>query len=384
MNVFVVWKVDHMDGLIVSSLLADNAVELRRTSQDLNKASATLKAWAIGNGGSAILEMTTMGAFQVPAEKMTELPEVRRRFEFLTDRTLSVGVGMDLPEAYKAMEFASSGGGNKIALYTEEMESARAEEVAKSLEKNQKVGTQQPVGASQEQPEESQSAPPESQQPPAEASAGSAPAPSGAPPQDAQQAQGGEEASQDPRTAIVQALQEVKANADAIEALKESNPQAYEAVKDVVQAMILMAQGMMQDQGGGDVQKSERPDLNKEAPPGFNEGTMLALKEKHGETKAFQIAWAAHNKHKKKKEAEDLEKEGPMPQKTPSKTHMTYPDAPAAIGSTAGTVNDGKIKVTPVDPGTGEPQPSGWNGGRAGLIMSPKGSAVSSRQPGSD
>ncbi len=381
MNVYVVWQVDQIEGIISSSFLSDNVVELRRASQDLTKAASIVKAWAIGNGGAPILDMTTTGAFEVPADKMTELPEVRRRFELLTDRTLSVGVGMDLPEAYKAMKFASDGGGSKIALYTDEMEAG----LGKSLEKGGKTGTESAVGFSQEQPEESQSAPPPQQSAP-EASAEAGPAPaapaSGGPQQDApQQPQDGQ--SQDPRAAIVQALQEVKANAEAIEALKQTNPQAYDAIKDVVQAMILMAQGLMADQGQGDVQKSERPDFNKEAPPGFSEGTMLALKEKHGEDKAFQIAWAAHNKHKKKS-AEALEKEGPMPATTPSKTHMVYPDAPAAIGSTAGTVNDGKIKVTPIDPETGAADGSGWNGGRAGLVMSPKGSAVSSRQPGSD
>lgn len=380
MNVFVVWQVDQIEGIISSSFMADNVVELRRSSQDLAKAASIIKAWAIAHGGSGILDMVSIGAFEVPADKMNELPEVRRRFELLTDKTLSVGVGMDLPEAYKAMKFASDGGGSKISLYTEEME---AEQMGKSLAKNGKVGTESAVGFAQEQPDEAQSAPAEQAPPEASASAGPAPAaPGGAPQQEGDPQQGGQ--PQDPRAAIVQALQEVKANAEAIEALKQSNPQAYDAIKDVVQAMIMMAQGMMQDQGGGDVQKSEpdRPDLNKEVPPGFSEGAMLALKEKHGEKKAFKIAWAAHNKHKKK--VEELEKEGPMPHKTPKKIHMKYPDALPAIGSTAGTINEGKIKVAPIDPATGAPDGQGWNGGRAGLIMSPKGSAVSSRQPGSE
>ncbi len=376
MNVFVVWQIDHIGGLIVSSLLSDNGVELRRTSQDLNKASSVIKAWAIGNGGGAVLELVTLGAVEVPADKMTELPEVRRRFEFATDRKLTVGVGMDLPEAYKAMQFASSSGGDQIALYTQDMEQAiDADEVAKSLAKAQE-DSQTPAEESspQQAPEESQLPPAEASPPPA-----AGPAPAG----DQQSAGGQPEAgdqSQDPRQAIVQALQDVKANADAIEDLKNKNPQAYEAIHAVVQAMILMAQGMM----GDDVQKSERPDQDGIAPPTFSKEAMDALMTKHG-ADAYKIAWAAHNKAEAKKaelESEGLEKDTlPMPATTPKKGHMHYPDAPAAIGSTAGTVNDGKIKTAGVDPQSGAADQQKWHSERSGMVMGPHGAAVSSREP---
>jgi hypothetical protein len=64
------------------------------------------------------------------------------------------------------------------------------------------------------------------------------------------------------------ALQEVKANAGAIEKLKSSSPAAYDAVKDVIQAMIQMAESMA---------KSENEELGKALPsqhPLFNENHL--------------------------------------------------------------------------------------------------------------
>lgn len=57
-----------------------------------------------------------------------------------------------------------------------------------------------------------------------------------------------------------------------------------------------------------------------------------------------------------------------------------YPAA-ATFNPTAGIINDGKIKVKPVDPHTGKEGKTGWNGARAGMIRSKGDTAISSRQP---
>lgn len=69
--------------------------------------------------------------------------------------------------------------------------------------------------------------------------------------------------------------------------------------------------------------------------------------------------------------------------KLPMRKSIKPPPAPPAqpYAPVAGTIKDGKIKVKPIDPQTGEVGETGWNGARAGMIRSKGDTAISSRQP---
>src|SRR4051812_1339593 len=107
MKVFVSWSVDQIEGLIASSLMSDNAEELRQMSQDLKHAADNLRAWSMAVGGSPILDLGISGAVEVPADRMTELPAIAEKFAAAADATMSVGVGMTLSESYTAMRFSA-------------------------------------------------------------------------------------------------------------------------------------------------------------------------------------------------------------------------------------------------------------------------------------
>ncbi len=128
----------------------------------------------------------------------------------------------------------------------------------------------------------------------------------------------------DPRVKILKALKGIQAQAPAIEGLRAHNEPAYRAVKSIVDAMIHMARG---------------------------------LKKAEGEPQASPV----------------FRRKGVKP--------LRFPPAPAIIGTTGGSVNDGKIKVNPLDMSNGAPKNQGWNQVRAGMIMSRSGSAISSREP---
>lgn len=304
MKVFVSWTVDHLDGLIAAALMADNIEELRRVSSDMRRATDNVKAWAMAVGGTPILDLGHVGAVDVPADRMTELPSIAQKFEDICEGTLSLGVGMSLSESYTAMRYSMMRGGNQISLYHVEMEDALndankgdpQQQVLASLAKNSRVGSEQPEepvgfaegpedGATASAPTDPQHGGPNPDEMasagpgPDVASAGSAPDmggsagpqdPNGGDPQQEGGGEGGQE--QDPRAAVIQALQQIKQQAPVLEQMKESNPEAFEAVKSVVGAMILMAQGMAagagpESEGGGDggsdsesVQKSDSSD----------------------------------------------------------------------------------------------------------------------------
>lgn len=136
-----------------------------------------------------------------------------------------------------------------------------------------------------------------------------------------------EVSAEDPRVKILGALKGVQAHAPAIEALKTHNEPAYRAIKGIVDAMLHMVKSLKKAEG------SDTP-----APP---------------KPKVFR-----------RKNVKPLR----------------FPSAPAFVGSTGGSVNNGKIKVAPLNE-DGSPKKEGWNSVRAGAIMSHSGSAISSREP---
>lgn len=123
MNIYLAWEVDRLKGLTAAALMADNPAELRRITQDLQKAANLLKTWAQASGGSPILDLCAMGLVEISADKMSELPGMRRQFAAVCDGTLSVGVGMEISESYTALQVAKLRGGDQIALYVPEMQS---------------------------------------------------------------------------------------------------------------------------------------------------------------------------------------------------------------------------------------------------------------------
>jgi hypothetical protein len=392
MKVYVAWSVDHMEGLTAAALMSDNVEELRRISGDLRRASENIKAWGIAAGGAPVLDLNVIGVMAVPPDKMTELPSIAQRFRDITEGTISIGVGMSLSEAYVAMKHSQSGGGDKIALYDPSMEEhnqqqpqptdplaslGKAESPAQPQPedpKNQVAGyadnpsdfglDENDIYADAENAEqETEKAPaPDSPAPAAPASSGGADAQQPQPQQgQGEQPQADEE---DPRTVVVQALEKIKAQAQVLEQMKQTNPQAFDAVKSVVAAMILMAQGMAAeaDDGEDEVNKSEPSDL-----------VQYLENDGHEHEWGKDEAGGYCLKCGSDQQAVELAKAGlPMPKPTPKRIVHPWP---------VGTVKEGKVKVTHVDPNTNAQTGTGWKEGRAGMVMSPDGHPTSSRNP---
>lgn len=330
---YVSWRVDGIDGRLATMFAVDNAAELTKISQLLNKAARDVHDWAISVMGNVILDGVWQGAFCVPATELQELAKIRDRYQSFTNMTLAMGVGMSLAESTQALEHTIHIGGDAITFWTQEldhveeesedsMDISGLEDISKAEASEASTSSQEP-SSSDQAPTGTRDAPvPQQAQPPP-----SAP--------DGDQAQG----AQDPREQIMAALKEIKAAAPAIESLKDRNPQAYQAIKDTVGAMIVMANGIMAKS-----EKARKEELSPSETP--DEETSVLDKEELGEKQKRGLAAG-------------------LP----------------AVGAVNGSVKDGKIKDTPVDPVTTQAQPTKWHGARSGMVTSNfTGAAVSSRR----
>jgi hypothetical protein len=288
MKVFVAWTVDQLDGLIATALMSDNTEELRRISSDVRRGNENFKAWAMAVGGAPILDLGTTGCVEVPADRMTELPTMTQKFEAICDASLSIGVGMSISEAYTAMRYSARSGGERISLYTPEMEETeeqkpQEEDQLASLGKSGETGSEEPVGYTDPpdgggtaptrgdsqgnlpNPAETHAPVPENSMSPVAANPAPQGDPNGGQPSQQGAAPGDDQQGGDPRAVIINALQAVKQQAPVLEQMKQTNPQAYDAVRGIVDALIMLAQGAVLQAGepsGGDegeaTQKSEQ------------------------------------------------------------------------------------------------------------------------------
>lgn len=276
--IYVCWQTEQLEGMTATALMSDNASELRHLSSDFERAANDLKQWAMANGGSVIMDLTTKGCIAIPPEKASDMTDVQAKFEEVTNNSIAVGMGMTISEAHTALRHSVLNG-NKISLYTPEMEQEVINDDGYGDWSNKFLGKSE---LRKDDGPEAPEAPPADVQPSAEgAGMGSSPedvqgetgqAPAGsntapgavqAAPQGSgatnideaerqKEAASGGEGGEDPKAMIMSALQEIKANSGAIEKLKTTAPAAYAAVKDVVQAMITMAESMAKSEGDED------------------------------------------------------------------------------------------------------------------------------------
>lgn len=292
MKVFIAFDGDHIGRMVGRASLADKPEEVARISQSIERGNRIWQSWAESHGGQVINIGGDEGRLIVEAEYLTELPKIRDQYAEAVGSTVSVGVGMKLSEADKSLMAAKMQGGDRIQLYTEEV-NALLEELQEKpegeklfeeyldpetgLQKAQPVAMNQGQAAGFSGASRSHPAAPTA---PREASEHSEAEALRSELADAPQTAAGPDyeelfhraASQTPEAAadkpqglqdgvraqVVKILQDVRAHAQELEQMQASNPDLYASVRNLVQAMIAMARGAAGDQQPQDaVQKSE-------------------------------------------------------------------------------------------------------------------------------
>lgn len=314
-KVIVAFAADHLDREADKATLEDRVDDLSKLNQRVHSGGELFKLWAEAKGGRAIAMGKGDGIVEVGADHLAELSELKSQFNQAVGSTCSVGVGVKLSEAEKALTYAQRTGGNSIELFSEELEQDLANlqepehedklfdaffdksedgpvdkkdnSLNRSTVKNAgggMTGAHEPSRAAPMAPEEPEQGADETSE-----NAALAQTLEAAPPADlggqfsqlaeqseqkegeekqakADQAQD-EEDSDNLRSAVVEVLKQFKEQAPLWEQLKEANPDAYKTLTATMQAMVALARKAFMEDGdeGGDEQQ-EQPVQKAEIP----------------------------------------------------------------------------------------------------------------------
>lgn len=403
MKVFVSFDGDHIGRMVGRASLADKPEEVSRIAQSIERGNAIWQSWAESHGGKVINIGGDEGRLEVEADHLEELPKIRDQYQQCVGSTVSVGVGTKLSEADKSLMAAKLQGGDRIQLFTETVNELLEELQEKpegeklfeeyldpdtGLQKAQpgtNAGTNAGfAGASMSHPAAPAQPTEGSEHSEAEVARGVLGIEPGQPVDYEQMfhqaaAQTPEEPDQQPsglqdgvRAQVIQILQDVRSKADKLEEMRATNPDLYESVKGLVQAMISMAQA----QGG-----PTQPEQGMQKA----EGKVGQCKWKLGERRCQRIVTGnychSHKDHWANKIAEREEREAMAKAALEAgKTGRHQVVLPVGAQVDAGPSADheaGKIKIRSPDDGKTK-----WRSVRAGVVMSPDGTPTSSRNPG--
>lgn len=122
MLLFISWSCDHIGREIGRHALSDDVEGLRRMSQAIDHGNDIWRSWVMSTGGSLISMDGDEGRAEVPADRIEDLPKVRTQYSEAVGAKVSVGVGVKLGEAEKALMAAKIRGGDKIVFYGQDVD----------------------------------------------------------------------------------------------------------------------------------------------------------------------------------------------------------------------------------------------------------------------
>jgi hypothetical protein len=441
MKVIIAWDGDHIGREVGRASLADDVDGLRRISQAIDLGNNVWKSWVIMNGGSVISMGGDEGRAEIPADKLAELPKLRNQYAQAVSASVSVGVGTKLSEADRALLVAKLRGGDRIVLYTQDIEPEieAAEKQKTTTSEAEKLSDEYLGKADPGQGPES----PAAAQPTAagfqgaaapidpgndQQDEGPAPAPDagaaqdmGAQPQaaptgdpgpnledqfhqaadDQQKKDSGDPeaaASSDDqlKTQVVEILKQLKEQAPILEQIKQSAPDTYKAVMGMAQAVIAMARKLNGDPadqtGAKEVQDRASSDAQVQVPlpPEDGDGEKKDKDDtKKSEGKfdcdSFGHCWGTGAASgfcllcgKGEKEIEELEKASLNPNAGAPAAHH-HLNLP--VGSKIDPTTAGTARAGRIKVLHQESQKQGWIQARAGQVLSQDGHPISARNP---
>src|SRR5882672_2569773 len=114
MQVFVAFDGDDIGKRTGRAVLANDVGEVTRVSQAITAGEDLWRSFAVGYGGQMISWGGDEGSFAIDASHLAEMPQIAKRYSQLVGATVSVGVGMLLGDAAKALLIAKVKGKNRI------------------------------------------------------------------------------------------------------------------------------------------------------------------------------------------------------------------------------------------------------------------------------
>jgi len=324
MRLFIAADGDSIGKLVGQARLNDNIEEIRRVSQAIDKGNKIFESFALANGGSVIESGGDEVLIDIEATALKDLESVRNQYFSATNATISVGIGKKPSEASKALLAAKFRGKDRSVFYDPDVEKdIKAAKDATGDEKDKIVKeyllkslplikrandsggraqpeqaqndviaqntaqipaapiTQETVQAGVQEgaiPVQGQSMPPEAQQP--IVSNDPAPQPNYKDFENkfrvhADQHESASKAAQikqssnykDIKAKVAESLEKIKEQLPYISQLKDTNPEAYNAIIKLVQSIILMGKEL--DETDKKLSKAESFIKGLPSPTGF-------------------------------------------------------------------------------------------------------------------
>ncbi len=122
MNLFLCFDGDHIGRQVGRAVLTDDVSEVRRVDQAINHGNEIWKSFALRAGGSVIEIGGDEGRIELGVDHLGEVADITRQYAEAVGATVSVGVGMKLSDSAKALAVAKLRGGNQIVLWTPDMQ----------------------------------------------------------------------------------------------------------------------------------------------------------------------------------------------------------------------------------------------------------------------
>ena len=289
--------------------IANEVSEVSRLAQAIDKANEIFKSWAITTGGDIISFAGPYGRIALSPESLEDLPKMQKRYSDSIEGYVSVGVGLTLREADKALAVSKIRGNDKIVFYTPDLEEEfqQDREIDQSFE-DKFLGD---LLGKAEHPFQNQFEQIIQEREDAEV---------------AKQAES-ERNTQIGQTkqAVVQILQQVRANSKELEKLKDEAPHLYDSIQKLIQGLIMLGRELQSPQ-----QLAKSEEIKKAVQP---------VKAKH-HIMNYPVGFA-------------------------------LPTGPGTHGKRGG----GRIKVIKSNGRTK------WVSVRSGMVLSPDGVVASSRHP---
>lgn len=139
MELFIAFDGDSIGAQAGKALLEDDVSGVRQVSRAIESGEELWKNWAVTSGGEVVSAGGDEGCVKVPADKLSEVDEIRVKYHTLVNATCSVGVGLRISEAAKALMIAKLRGKDRIILWNQEMQAELDDAKSKPESEQEKI-----------------------------------------------------------------------------------------------------------------------------------------------------------------------------------------------------------------------------------------------------
>jgi hypothetical protein len=122
MRLFLAFSGDNIENFLDQAKQNDNAEEVRRLAYAFEKGNKIIESWAISTGGSVVETSISSVLIEIEAYCLKDLETIKKQYESAAKTTASVGIGRRLSEASRALTVAQEKGPGQSSFFTKEDE----------------------------------------------------------------------------------------------------------------------------------------------------------------------------------------------------------------------------------------------------------------------